>query len=96
MQKNYDRTSTLTESWHLQYYKELVEPPIDQAKQKNKKHSYTLRPVYVVVDAKDLKENIFVMEENPGIHELIEYNTTSAGHVVFITDRETHWPGLFM
>jgi len=94
MQKNYDRTSTLTESWCLQYFVEDVDvPPKHGAKKPGTKQ--VLKPVYNVIDASDLKENIFVLDENPGLHEHVEYTSTS-GHVVFITNRKTHWPSLFL
>ena len=94
MQKNYDRTSTLIESWSLQYFVEDVDVPTKPgAKKPGTKQ--VLKPVYNVIDASDLKENIFVVDENPGLHEHVEYTSTS-GHVVFITNRKTHWPGLFL
>ena len=95
MQKNYDRTSTLTESWCLQYFIEDVVAPTNQGSKKPKPKQ-VLKPVYTVIDAKDLKENIFVIDENPGLHEHVEYHPTTSGHVIFITNRKTHWPSLFL
>ena len=92
MQKNYDRTSAITESWHLQYYKELGDVTDPITKVTNHGKWYT--PVYAVINADELKENIFCIEESPGLPETIEIEP-SAGHVIFITDRISHWPGLF-
>ena len=56
MQKNYDCTSAIMESWHLQYIRDTG--------------SLHLRPLLNVIEkATQFKERIYVVEETPGIHE---------------------------
>ena len=80
MQKNYDRTSAITESWHLQYVRDLH----------LRKNPTPLRPQYNIVPASSLTENIFVVEETPGIHKCLP-DKEFTGHVIYITDRATTW-----
>ena len=85
MQKNYDRTSAITESWHLQYVR-------DEHLFKNKS---PMRPFYNEVEASSLTENVFVVEETPGIHECLP-DKVYTGHVIYITDRKEIWPRVFL
>ena len=80
MQKNYDRTSAITESWHLQYLRDLHDP----------KNSTPLRPKYMEVPASCLTTNCFIVEETPGIHDCLP-DEVYTGHLIYITDRATTW-----
>ena len=85
MQKNYDRSSAITECWHLQYIR-------DEDKQSN---YLPLRPYYNIIPASCLTYNIFVVEETPGIHDSMPDNEIT-GHLIFITDRVTCWAEAFL
>lgn len=85
MQKNYDRSSAISESWHLQ----MLEEQIGNRRRNN------LIPAYNIVDAADLIEQISVYEETPGIHTSLPDEEYS-GHVIFVTDRSTNWAQEFM
>ena len=54
-----------------------------------------LTPVYSHVEASCLMESISVYEETPGIHQCLP-DKDYAGHVIYVTDRETEWANKFM
>ena len=85
MQKNYDRTSAITESWHLQYIHDehLVNNPLP------------MRPFYSAIEASCLTDNIFLVEETPGLYKSLPC-VEFTGHVIYIFDRKEFWPGIFL
>jgi hypothetical protein len=85
MQINYDRTSAITESWHLQYVR-------DEHLSNNPS---PMRPFYTPVLASTLTENVFVVEETPGIHDSLP-DSVFTGHVIYITPRIEIWPDVFL
>ena len=85
MQKNYDHTSAITESWHLQYVRDEHIP----------NNPLPMRPFYTPVLASALTENVFVVEETSGIHDTLP-DTDFTGHVIYITPRIEIWPDVFL
>ena len=95
MQKNYNRTSAITESWHLQYWKEDDPEPPNRSDKKGRRPRQRLRSHYNLVSVDTIKERIYVVEETPGIHETLPVAEYS-GHVVFVLDRKSVWPAEFV
>ena len=95
MQKNYNRTSAITESWHLQYWKEDDPEPPNRSDKKGRRPRQRLRSHYNLVSVDTIKERIYVVEETPGIHETLPVAEYS-GHVVFVLDRKSVWPAKFL
>jgi hypothetical protein len=100
MQKNYDRSSVIFESWHLQVLVNDKEMGTENGKNKGTKplkaiETY-LTPQYMLIPATELKERIYVVEETPGIHESLPNNKDVSGHCILVTDRMTNWAPNFL
>jgi hypothetical protein len=89
MVKNEERSSVISESWHLQHVRNNKE--LD-----DKSVVLRLIPQYNMIRTSEFVDRIRVFEENPGIQEDWP-NNDSSGHVIWVLSRSKHcWADYFV
>ena len=88
MVKNEERSSVISESWHLQHVRthELLEEGEVVVR---------LVPQYNMVKTSAFIDRIRVFEENPGIQEDWP-NKDDSGHIIWVLSRSKHWTPIRM
>ena len=88
MVKNEERSSVISESWHLQHVRthELLEEGEVVVR---------LVPQYNMVKTSAFIDRIRVFEENPGIQEDWP-NKDDSGHIIWVLSRSKHWADQFV
>jgi hypothetical protein len=80
MQMNAEKSSVITESWHLQH----------QVYADGLQH-----PVYNCIETNDFVDRAFVIMESPNICDNLP-NKESSWHVILVTRRSEHWAPAFL
>ena len=91
MQVNVEKSSVITESWHLQHIVDEVNPDNeDETTQQTR-----LYPMYNPIRTDKFIDRLRVYMETPSLDDSWN-DEESSGHVILVTRRSTHWASSFL